>query len=285
METTGDIVEIARKISSERGLTFVEEVGAGAFKRTFKVLNESAHPRALKVYKSPGTSPRASREVDAMLRCSHPGIVGFELIETRVERGIEYLYTIEEFLSGGTLATRIGFGRLPTAEVFRLGESLIGAVSHIAALELVHRDIKPDNIMFRTPGGDGVLVDFGLVRDLTQSSLTQTWLPQGPGTPFYAAPEQLNNEKSMIGWRADQFSLGVALSISAHGRHPYDSGDVAPAHIVDLVARRSGPSEDFVAWAEKVGLGALRKMVAPWPVQRFRTPGQLAHAWKQGRSA
>jgi hypothetical protein len=55
------------------------------------------------------------------------------------------------------------------------------------------------------------LVDFGLVRDLSETSLTASWLPRGPGTPLFASPEQLNNEKALIDWRSDQFSIGVIL--------------------------------------------------------------------------
>jgi len=88
-------------------------------------------------------------------------------------------------------------------------------------LDLVHRDIKPANIMFKEGLETPVLVDFGIVRDLAATSLTQTWSPIGPGTPFFASPEQLNNEKHLIDWRSDQFSLGVTLYFARTARHPY----------------------------------------------------------------
>jgi serine/threonine protein kinase len=171
-------------------------------------------------------------------------------------------------------------GPLSPPDVRTLATALVDAVGHISSLGLVHRDLKPDNIMFRSPGGPPVVVDFGLVRDLRQSSLTKTWLPHGPGTPYYAPPEQLNNEKPMIDWRADQFSLGVVLTMCGLGRHPYELAGLNALQVVDRVARREAAAPDFTTWATTNGLTALVRMVAPWPIARFRTPALLASAWQ-----
>lgn len=143
----------------------------------------------------------------------------------------------------------------------------------------MHRDIKPDNILFRADGVTPVIVDFGLVRDLVGTSLTQTWLMRGPGTPFFAPPEQLRNEKALIDWRSDQFSAGVVVALSAFGFHPYQEDGMSPAQTVERVAERGPQAGRFMDMAKRTGMLILIGMTAPWPVERFRTPDGLQRAW------
>ena len=124
-----------------------------------------------------------------------------------------------------------------------------------------------------------MITDFGVVRDLTDSSITPTWAARGPGTPFFAAPEQLNNEKSLTDWRTDQFALGVVLSYSVVGAHPYWEVGISDRDIVDRVSARRRAGDWFPEKAAEIGLPVLLKMVAPWPVDRFRRPEMLSRAW------
>jgi serine/threonine protein kinase len=279
MSTDPQLQAAAQEICAHRGLVLGPEVGEGAFKHTFHVHTSAGDPRALKVYRHHGANARTQREVDAITRCTHPGVVRFELIDAWKYGGKDYVYSLEEYLAGGTLTARMAKAQLSVNEVRELAISLVDAVGHIAGLDLVHRDLKPDNIMFGSPGGPPVIVDFGLVRDLKQSSLTKTWLPHGPGTPFFAPAEQLNNEKPLIDWRADQFALGVLLTVAGTSTHPYALPGQDSYQVIDRVASRERPSPDFVAWATSNGLDALVRMVAPWPIERFRTPTLLAAAW------
>jgi serine/threonine protein kinase len=157
----------------------------------------------------------------------------------------------------------------------------VSAVAHIASQDLVHRDIKPDNIIFRADGATPVIVDFGLVRDLVRTSLTESWFMRGPGTPYFASPEQLRNEKPMIDWRSDQFSLGVVVALSTLGLHPYQEEAASLAHTVDRVAERHSQTRRFIEAAERAGMPFLTRMTAPWPVERFRTPSDLERAWEE----
>jgi serine/threonine protein kinase len=202
---------VAREVCTERDLSFGELVGSGAFKHTFRATAADGSYLALKIYKS--TSARDAREVSALKRCNHSSIARLLDVGARVSNGTSYAYSLEEFLDGGTLTRRLAAGILDGKRLLDLGTPLISAVGHIADLGLVHRDLKPDNIMFRGADGPPVVVDFGLVRDLGEESLTKTWAGRGPGSPFFAAPEQLNNDKHLIDWRTDQFGLGVVLSI------------------------------------------------------------------------
>ena len=137
--------------------------------------------------------------------------------------------------------------------------------------------------MFREDRSTPVITDFGVVRDLTDSSMTPTWAPRGPGTPYFASPEQLNNEKDLTDWRSDQFALGVVLAYVTLQQHPYMLPGIPDQDVVDRVSSRIGPAEHFVACANEAGLSVLSKMVAPWPVDRYRTPSHLATAWRGQR--
>jgi serine/threonine protein kinase len=272
-----DLEEIARRICKKRAMHFLQRVGEGAFKQTFQVVDADATPRALKIYKELGTNRRDEREIKAMLRCNHPNIARLISIETYGHGSKRFLAITEEFLAGGTLTSK---GRIPREKCLEIGSELIAGLTHIADLRLVHRDIKPDNIMFRSDGLTPVITDFGVVRDLSESSVTPTWAPRGPGTPFFSAPEQLNNEKSMIDWRTDQFALGVSLSYVTLGDHPYRKRGLSDREVVERVSSRQEQARWFIDGVESLGLVALLRMVSPWPVNRYRKPELLRKAWE-----
>lgn len=275
-ETT--LETVARAYCDSTGFVFRERVGEGAFKETFHVISEDG-PVALKLYKSGARNERSVRELDALRRCSHASIAIFHSVREFPYRGTKYLLQIEEFCAGGTLQKK---APLAAQDCFNIGAHLVDALCHIAGLNLVHRDIKPENIMFREKNGAvPVIVDFGLVRNLGDTSITPSWLDRGPGTPYFAAPEQLNNDKPLIDWRCDQFSLGVTLAYLTLGFHPYAQNDDDPGQTVSLVAGRNEPTKRFVAAATQSGLSALPRMVSPWPVQRFRTPKMLTKGWTE----
>lgn len=274
---------VAKDYCSVHGLAYEAAVGQGTFKETFRVRDVTENSVALKVFKPGFSSERILREADAMMKCSHPNIARLTGIEIHDYDGTSYVIATEEYLAGGSLSDRLHNGCLLTADdTAALGAQLIDAVGHVAQHRMVHRDLKGDNVMFRDGGMSPVIVDFGLVRDLTQGSLTATWAMRGPGTPLFAPAEQLLNEKAMIDWRADQFSLGVLLSFAVFGFHPYSAIGDDPAIVVERVAVRQQPAQRFVTAANAAALESLTKMVAPYPVQRFRTPYDLAAAWPRG---
>ena len=272
--------QIARKICTRENLTFVDSVAAGAFKDTFHVATQAGESRALKLFKTAITE-RTTREIDAMQRCQHPNIARFFSLHDFTDGALKFSYLLEEYLAGGSLGDRIKQKHLTIDECRDIGRQLIDALGHIAALALVHRDLKPDNIMFRADRQTPVIVDFGLVRDLTASSLTASWVMVGPGTPFFASPEQLNNDKQMIDWRSDQFGLSVTLAVATFGVHPFAMPGDTPQATVQRVAMRQQASADFITRCAQSRLNMMRKMVQTWPILRFRTAADLAAAWDQ----
>lgn len=271
--------EVAKAVCRFGGFEFGTGVGRGAFKETFSAVDGAGRAIAVKILKPGCSNERSTREIEAMKRCSHPNVASLIELSSIEFAGTQYTFIIEPFMAGGTLEDRLRTGPFGREQVLRVGGELICAIEHIAAHDLVHRDIKPANIMFLYENSPAVIGDFGIVRDLTKTSLTETFLASGPCTPFFAAPEQLNNEKALIDWRTDQFALATTLTIGHFGAHPYadvgDRGDEA----VFRVCSRSGPSKTFVREAQLAGLPILPKMLEPWPVRRFRTPQLLFEAW------
>ena len=273
-----ELEEIAKSVCRNHSFIFDKYVGAGSFKETYHVL-DGEKSLALKVYRRGFSPERTKREIDAMLVCDHPNIGKLNRVSLFDFLGHTYLFTMEEYFSGGTLTNKISHSCLSVEETINLAKELIEAIEHIASHELVHRDLKPDNIMFRDDGKKPVIVDFGLVRNLRNESLTQTWLMQGPGSPYFAAPEQLNNQKDLIDWRTDQFSLGVLLSICVFGLHPYAQPNDQLGDVVLRIVSRQPYSDNFQKKCNEYKLEHLIRMVDPWPIGRFRTPKKLLESW------
>ena len=150
-------------------------------------------------------------------------------------------------------------------------ELLIEALDILWSRRVVHRDIKPQNVIIR-PNNRPVVIDLGIARLLDVSSLTMTGAAIGPCTMQYAAPEQLRNMKPIIDMRADFFALGL-LSLQLHlGFHPFDpanvgQGDSIPDNILN--ARFVPPESKEGTSAAFAGL--VRKLLQTEPYQRFRT--------------
>lgn len=149
----------------------------------------------------------------------------------------DYAYIAMEYLSGGTLKEEIrGRGRPGNAltgtpakihsRVIDLLRQITSALNAIHKLGLVYRDLKPDNLMFRSEGGELVLVDFGIVKNIGEHTvglmperLVSTEHGQVIGTPYYVSPEQATGQE--VTHRSDFYSLGVILYELLTGSRPY----------------------------------------------------------------
>lgn len=277
MSVKPELARVAELVAQKLGLKNVAFCGKGAFKETYRVEDKNGGLTALKlVDRAKIDLVRTEREIAALKRCSSPRIAKvFDVQTFHAPDKRVFDIVLEEFFDGGSLEDNLKGGAPSKKQVIQLAVGLFLAVRDLYPLRLVHRDIKPANIMFRKGSSDPVLVDFGLVRDLSQSSLTATWLPSGPGTPFYASPEQLNNDKTMIDWRSDQFSIGVVIGHLLTGRHPYQTEAANPNTAVFAVQERRGPTKEFQQEMEKMALPTITNMVRAWPVQRFSEPDQV----------
>jgi eukaryotic-like serine/threonine-protein kinase len=149
--------------------------------------------------------------------------------------GEEYFYIVESFIDGDTLRDYIAkHGTLDYDEVCKFLNAMLNALKILEQRCLVHRDIKPDNIM-RTVGGEYFLIDFGIARDLTKESLTDTSNRFGPHTAGYAPIEQINNEKKNIDSRVDIYAVGLIAYEMLTGRNPFLEGCTTIVQVIRKV--------------------------------------------------
>jgi serine/threonine protein kinase len=282
MNSAPELTNVAELVAAQFGLRNLAFCGKGAFKETFRAEDKDGKVHALKlVDRAKIDLVRTEREISALKRCDSPRVA--KVFDTRKFQAPDkriFDIVLEEFLDGGSLEDRLKVAAMAHPQVLNLAIGLFMAVRDLHPLQLVHRDIKPANIMFRKASFEPVLVDFGLVRDLSQTSLTATWLPNGPGTPFYASPEQLNNDKAMIDWRSDQFAIGVVVGHLLTGQHPYQTDPANPTTAVYAALERRGPTKEFQETMKRIGLASVIKMVSAWPVHRFSQPDQALAALK-----
>src|SRR5206468_2398163 len=163
------------------------------------------------------TSParkRFVREARSSAKVRHENVVQVYAVE---EQPLPYL--VMEFIPGETLQQRLDrTGPLETPEVLRLGRQIAEGLAAAHATGLIHRDIKPGNVLLEGGANERVkITDFGLARAADDASMTQSGVVAG--TPMYMAPEQAQGET--LDQRADLFSLGSVLYVMASGRPPF----------------------------------------------------------------
>lgn len=171
-----------------------------------------------------GENERVKREIQIVTENNFihvPRILEIESYRIDNEEGI-YLY--EQFIDGLTLNEILKKGPLSLTDTMDLAECMLSIIVQMEEQKIVHRDIKPDNII-RSTSGEWFLIDFGIARVLNLNSLTMTEARIGPHTPGYGAPELFQYSKHDIDSRADIFSLGVVLFEAVTGKHPFLRGD------------------------------------------------------------
>jgi hypothetical protein len=176
----------------------------------------------------PTLARRLAQEAQALRRVSHPGLVRV-LDAGSTPDGRAYL--VMELVEGISLAQRLAAGPLSATETARLGTRVAGALAAVHAAGVVHRDVKPGNLLVARDG-QVKLADFGIASLADVSSLTVTGTTLG--TAAYMAPEQLQHHQ--VGPAADVWSLGLVLLECLLGRRLYQG---SPAEVV--AKRLAGP--------------------------------------------
>ncbi len=155
------------------------------------------------------------REGHLVSELSHPNIV--RVYDVGDEAGV--LYVAMEYLGGGTLTSRlVGGTPIPPQGALRIAEQVANALAVAHRRDIVHRDVKPSNILFREDGTP-VLTDFGIAKRVGESQRTFTGVILG--SPGYLSPEQAEQNPRLDG-RSDIYSLGIVLYEMLTGHPPYE---------------------------------------------------------------
>jgi eukaryotic-like serine/threonine-protein kinase len=163
----------------------------------------------------PIVSERFRREALLAAQISHPNMAGvFDYVQEHDRPGI-----VMEFVDGETLADRLSReGRLPVGESVRIGSGLLAALQSAHDAGIVHRDVKPGNVMLTTTG-DVKVTDFGIARAASDHTLTETGTVIG--TAHYLAPEQVSGAQATP--LSDLYSVGAILYEMLGGRKPFEA--------------------------------------------------------------
>lgn len=211
------------------GYQLLGKVGKGAMAVVYKGKQLSLdRVVAIKVLpkrmsENPDFVQRFYKEGKAAARLSHNNIV--QAIDVGVSPD-GYHYFVMEFVEGLTLydimqPPPVGKGRVFTeAEALDIAIQMADALAHAHLRGLVHRDVKPKNILL-TPDGQAKLTDLGLARDVDDKAAAESEAGKAYGTPYYISPEQIRGEID-IDFRADIYSLGATLYHLLTGRPPFE---------------------------------------------------------------
>ncbi|OPB18061.1 serine/threonine-protein kinase [Pseudomonas fluorescens] len=249
------------------------EIGEGAMASVYLATQRSLERKvALKVMAAalaadPSFCERFLREGKTLARLSHPHTVTIHDIGNVGE----LYYMAMEYLPNGTLKERIAAGLTPEQGV-TLIRQIASALGYAHAQGLVHRDVKPANILFRADG-TAVLSDFGIAKSLDdRTQFTQAGF--AVGTPSYMSPEQARGQE--IDGRADLYALGVVLYEILVGKLPYNGTDALSTALAHLTE----PLPELPVHHGRYQ-GVLRKLLAKDPADRYPDAAALLLALDQ----
>jgi beta-lactam-binding protein with PASTA domain len=215
---------------------------------------------------------RFRREAQSAASLNHPSIVAVYDTGEDMVGSLPVPYIVMEFVDGQTLRDLLRDDRrLMPERVLEITDGVLRALDYSHRNGIVHRDIKPGNVML-TRTGDVKVMDFGIARAVADSQLTMTQTAQVIGTAQYLSPEQARGER--VDARSDLYSTGCLLYELLTGRPPF-TGDspvaIAYQHVKEDPVPPSQIDPEVPAWADAIVLKAMQKD----PADRYQSAGEM----------
>ncbi len=248
----------------------INELGRGAMGVVYKARDKIlGRPVAIKmiledVEKIPEAMSRFVTEAQSAAALEHPGIITIYDIHADAP-----MFIVMEFVEGKSLNDLLKGRKCPMSHFSNIALKICEPIAFAHKAHVVHRDIKPDNIMVTKNGGVKI-ADFGLSRKGEGSGTTQ--IGQVMGTPYYMPPEQIRG--GAADGRSDIYALGITLYEMLTGTPPFREGDIAYLHMHEEPPRISVKNPEVPQRLEDVIMKCLRKE----PEERFQSVDELLDA-------
>ena len=247
------------------------ELGRGGMGVVYRAIDQkTGAPVALKVmtWPDPSALARFEREVQALRALDHPGIV--RIHDAGVDQGHPFL--VMELVEGTDLLAIVKRGPLDPVRAVTLARDLALALDHAHRAGVIHRDVKPPNVLVDAEGRPH-LTDFGLAA--VSQSLRLTLTGEVVGTPIYMAPEQVTGKAGQSAPTLDVYSVGALLFHIVTGTPPFSGPSLQ--HILASVIHDTAPSVRRFAPQVSPELDAvITRCLEKEPSRRFPTAGALA---------
>ncbi len=265
----------SKKIVELGEFKLIKKLGQGGMGEVF-LANQTSLDRnvAVKVLskefaKKPGSVDRFLREARSMAKIDHPNAV--RIFAAQSDKGMHFVAI--EYIDGQSMQDWLNqLGKLSVGDALHVVLMCADALKHAHDMHLIHRDIKPDNILV-TKKGIPKVADFGLAKALDDQDLSMTQTGTGLGTPLYMPPEQARNAKT-VDHRTDIYALGCTLYYFLTGKLPFTGKT-----ILELISNKEKgkyPSAKSLnsKIPEKLDL-MIDKMIATKPAHRYQSCEEL----------
>ena len=257
------------------GYKILGKLGAGAMAVVYKgkqlSLNRSVAIKVLprRFSENPEYVQRFYKEGQAAGKLNHPNIV--QAIDVGEAGG--YHYFVMEYVEGKTIADDISNGHIfGEQEAIEIIIQVCHALQHAHAHGLVHRDVKPKNIML-TRDSTAKLADMGLARETADMKAAMAEAGRAYGTPYYISPEQIRGELN-VDFRADMYSLGATFYHMVTGKVPFEG--TTPASVMHKHLKEPLVPPDHVVPTLSSGIGeVIERMMAKKREQRYASWSDL----------